>query len=401
VHATWAKSTRVATFFLSVACAFASAGAAATAPKRAIDPAETAWVESRLAALTLRQKIGQMLMVDLAGTAVTPETTAHFDDGAFGNVIFFERNVKDEDQTRVFIAQLQRQAQIATGVPLFVAVDQEGGQVNRLGNALDLRNAKHSARLLGRVYAHDQKRATRVLTDVERQIGKRMRDVGFNMNLAPVLDVTDERRSFIYDRSFGGDPKLVAGLGATLTAAMQTAGVACTGKHFPSLGSTVTDSHRDLPVLDRTLPQLMQNEWLPFRALRDRLAAVMIGHVIVPAIDPVGPASLSPRVVSALRNTIGFSGVVISDDIKMRAVSAHYGFEQIVLASVDAGIDVILVAWGPERQKNAAAILERAVATGRVTAERINTSVRRVLRAKYRFVASVDDAAAPVGGDGY
>jgi beta-N-acetylhexosaminidase len=340
------------------------------------------WVEGKLQSMNVREKIGQMLMVDVRGTALTPDLAQHLWDGAYGNVIFFERNVVDSDQVKVFVRQLQDNAVVRGGVPLLVAVDQEGGQVNRLGEVLGMKSARYSARTIGRVYGYDRPRAEKIIGDVTADLAERMRDLGFNMNLAPVLDLTDDTASYIYDRSYGGDPNLVAAITGQYADVMRSHGIVTTGKHFPNLSVTRPDSHHDLPTLDRRLSELRRHEFMPFKKLKDKLGAVMVGHVMVPSIDAKHPASVSVRMGEVLRQDVGFKGVVISDDLKMRALTDRYGFEEMLLRAVYADVDMLIVAWGREKQKQAIDVLERAVAKGWLKPERLDASVRRILTLK-------------------
>lgn len=350
-----------------------------------LDVSGEGWVEGRLASLTLREKVGQMLMVDVLGPDFDAYTKAQLSQNDFGNVLLLGRNIKDEDQTRMLIRQMQTNAVVRTGVPLLVAVDQEGGAVNRVGPLTTMKSTKYSARTIGRVYEFAPERAGKLMTTVTAELAKRMRWLGFNMNLAPVLDVTDDRKSFIYDRSFGGDPNLVARASQRFAAVMQENGVIATGKHFPNLSSTRPDSHQELPILDRKVKDLDKREFLPFRKVKDDLGAIMVGHVVVPDLDPMYPASISPRAIEALRKRIGWHGVVISDDIKMKALSSRYSLPEIVIRSVAAGVDVLIVAWGREKQEEALRVLEKAVEKGAIPKARIDEAVRRILTLKYRY----------------
>jgi beta-N-acetylhexosaminidase len=305
--------------------------------------------------------------------------------GEFGNVIFFERNLVDEDQTRVFIRQLQDDAVVRTGVPMLTAVDQEGGRVNRLGPLTGFKFMRHGARTLGDLYSYAPQKARQVVNRLTADVAHAMRSLGFNMNLAPVLDLTDDQASYIYDRSYGGDPSRVSRIAADYAAIMRQNRVVATGKHFPNLSLTRTDSHQALPRLDRSLAQLESYEFVPFRSLKDQLGAVMVGHVMVPELDPKLPTSISPAAMKALRERVGFRGVVISDDLKMKALSSRFPFYEIVLRSVFADVDILLIAWDKDKQLEAVDVLERAVAKGKLPVARIDRSVRRILSLKYRF----------------
>ncbi len=344
------------------------------------------WVRGKLQTLTLREKIGQMFMVDAKGLALTPEFAQHLAAGAFGNIIFFERNLQTEEQARLFMTQLQENAVIRTGVPMLAAVDQEGGHVSRVGTLTNFGLMKHSARTLGKLYDFAPERAKKLLARATGEIAERLKDLGFNMNLAPVLDLTDDKQSFIYDRSYGNDPATVSRITADYVRVMTAHGVITTGKHFPNLSLTHTDSHQRLPVLDRTVAQLLGHELLPFASLKDEVGAVMVGHVLVPAIDPIFPTSVSAKAIKLLRQQIGFKGVIVTDDLKMKAISDRYSVRDMVLLAVDADVDLLLMAWDPAKQLEAVTALETAVREKRLSLERLDRSVRRILELKRRFL---------------
>jgi beta-N-acetylhexosaminidase len=335
--------------------------------------------------MTLREKIGQMFMIDLKDGSFTPEVVRQVDAGSFGNVILFEKNLQDYDQTRLLIRRLQTHALVQRGVPMLVAVDQEGGIVNRLGGVTQFKSMRHSARTLGAVYDYAPRRATRLVNQLTAEVAAWMKGLGFNMNLAPVLDLTSDKSSYIYDRSYGGDPDKVSEIARQYAATMRRHGIVTTGKHFPNLSFTRTDSHKALPILDRTLVQLTEHEFVPFERLSEELSAIMVGHVMVPQLDPKHPASVSSRITRILREDIGFDGVIISDDLKMRALSDRYSLREIVLRCVLADIDLMIMAWDRAKQLEAVDVLEQAVRKGHIKPARIDASVRRILALKSRF----------------
>ncbi len=205
------------------------------------------------------------------------------------------------------------------------------------------------------------------------------------MNLAPVLDLTDEKESYIYQRSYGNDPLEVSYIAAKFANVMRANRIVTTGKHFPNLSQTRPDSHKDLPILERSVEELLAHELVPFRRLVRHLGAVMVGHVIVPELDPKYPASISVRAMKLLRQQIGWQGVVISDDIKMKALSDRYPLWEIVMRSIYADVDILCVAWGKDKQQETVRVIEQAVQTGKISLARIDTSVRRILTLKYAY----------------
>jgi beta-N-acetylhexosaminidase len=367
-------------FHIAIACA-----CVAFSPFSRADE-EDGWVAGRLEALSLREKIGQMFMVDVKELTLGPRTATQLSGGSYGNVILFDHNLADENQARILIRQLQDHAIVRTGVPMLVSVDQEGGPVNRLGHLLGLKSARHSARTIGRLYAYAPTKAGDLVTSQTTQLAHAMRRIGFNMNLAPVLDLASGPDAYIYDRSYGDDPAAVAAITQAYARAMAEARIITTGKHFPNLSLTRTDSHKALPVLKRTLADLSRHELLPFKKLKTDLGAIMVGHMMAPHIDPDWPTSISPRAIKLLRRDVGYQGVICTDDLKMKALSDRYSPAEIALRAVHAGADLLIVAWDDDKQAQMSEALYRAVMRGKIPMSRIDASVRRILELKQKFV---------------
>jgi beta-N-acetylhexosaminidase len=343
------------------------------------------WVEGKIQSMSLRDKIGQMFIVDVIGNRMTDRLRTFIEKGRYGGIILFDHNLVDEDQTQVFIKELQTHAIVNSGIPLLMSVDQEGGLVNRLGSVTNYKPMRHSARTIGRVFDYAPERASKIVDKVTGNIAKKMRHLGFNMNMAPVLDLTNDKNSYIYSRSYGSDPEKVTEISQKYINIMHAHGIVTTGKHFPNLGHTVVDSHVGLPVINKTLNELKRHEFKPFKSLSNRLGAIMVGHVMVPKVDPKYPASISTKLIGALRNDLKFDGVVITDDIKMGALSKRYTPHETVLRAVFAGADMIIMAWDVEKQLAAASAIEKAVRKGVISEGKINQSVRRILKLKYKF----------------
>lgn len=343
------------------------------------------WVEEKLKAMTLREKIGQMLMIDLPSHSIDASVQTLLATGEFGNIILFSRNLLDYEQTRLLTTQLQTFAIVRTGIPMLITVDQEGGQVDRLSRVTQNKSMRYSARTLGSVYSYAPKRADRALRRATAEIASWLKELGFNMNLAPVLDIAPHHNSYIFNRSYGSDPSVVAHLGLAYAKTMASVGIACTGKHFPNLSNTIVDSHKDLPILKRTLDELRSYEFRPFLHAADDLGAIMVGHVLVPAIDPLHPSSMSSPTGTLLRKELGFDGVLITDDLKMKAISNRYSLRESIIRAVFADMDILMLAWDEPRKLESQRILEDLVVKGQITHERIDRSVRRILSLKDRF----------------
>jgi beta-N-acetylhexosaminidase len=216
--------------------------------------------------------------------------------------------------------------------------------------------------------------------------------MGFNMNLAPVLDVNNNPRNpVIGTRSYGADPELVARLGSAYTRGLQGGGIVAVGKHFPGHGNTDVDSHLQLPSLPLTLDDLERVELVPFRRAIDsptNIAALMSAHIVFPAIDPSGnPATLSqPIMTGLLREQLGFDGLVLSDDMAgMKAITDNYAAGDAAVRSIGSGVDLLIIAGGLARQRAARDALLEALQDGTLPRERVEDAVRHVLRVKARF----------------
>jgi len=339
--------------------------------------------------LSLEAKVGQLFQVGFHGTEPSDAVRELVADYGVGGVIYFSRNVETPAQTAALSAALQEEARDATGVPLSISTDQEGGIVSRV----PFGTIPPGQMALG---------ATRD-ADLARELGAavagQLRAVGINTDFAPVLDVNNNPDNPVIGvRSFGSDPALVGELGSAVAAGLQSGGVAACGKHFPGHGDTATDSHEAMPTVGHDRDRLDAVELAPFRAAVDAgVDAIMTAHVNFPAIepDPDVPATLSERVLTGLlRRELGFDGVVVTDCMEMSAIADGVGTVDGAVRTIRAGADVVLVSHTPERQRAAIEAVVDAVRDGTIPEERIDESVRRVLRLKARRFAGVD--APPV-----
>jgi beta-N-acetylhexosaminidase len=222
-------------------------------------------------------------------------------------------------------------------------------------------------------------------------LSRELTAVGISIDFAPVLDVlTSAKNPAIGDRALGETPETVARMGAAIVRGMQAGGLAACGKHFPGHGDTTVDSHLDLPVVEHSPERLREVDFAPFRAaIEAGVAAVMTGHLLVPAFDDVNPATLSRRIVSGvLRGELGFDGLVFTDDLDMKAISGRATRERAVVSAIGAGCDVVLMC-GADSASHAAALeaLIRAVEQEEIPHAQIDDAVARQRRAKERFAA--------------
>jgi beta-N-acetylhexosaminidase len=314
----------------------------------------------------LHRSVARMFGVGFNGPA-TPTTFAPLLDRGVGTVILFSRNVESALQVHELCAELKRRS---PGV--LVCMDQEGGRVKRLrGEFTDV----PSARALGR--ANDPKLGY----EIGKILARELRAVNADWDLAPVLDVdTNPKNPVIADRSLGSDPTRVATLGAEIVRGLQDNGVAACGKHFPGHGDTWQDSHKVLPSLDHGMDRLNRVELPPFKAAIDAgVATIMTSHILFKQIDPTLPATMSePILQGILRKQLGFNGLIVSDDLEMKAIADNYGIDQVIIRGANAGIDLFFICHDPELQNRAIDILIQAVERNEVPRERIEQANRRI-----------------------
>ncbi|MEW5773860.1 MAG: glycoside hydrolase family 3 protein [Thermodesulfobacteriota bacterium] len=358
------------------------------------DPADAVagqWLER----MSLEEKVGQIFMVSFEGATLSPLAQELLGRWRAGGVALFSRvgNVQDPEQVARLAAEARRMASpLDRGPGLFVAVDQEGGAVARLTKGWTV---MPPAMLLGASGDPDTARRAARIT------ARELLAVGINVNLAPVLDVNvnpDNRA--IGTRSYGSDPEAVARFGLAAMAGAAEEGVLPVAKHFPGHGDTDVDSHADMPLLSHSRERLEAVELLPFRrAVRAGTPAIMTGHLAVPALDPAGlPATLSPTILGLLRE-MGFDGLIVTDSLGMGALARRMTPPEAALAAFKAGADILLFGadrdFDPRDQVRAVARLLEAARSGEVPAERLDASVRRILRAKARFGIKGDSGANP------
>lgn len=351
-------------------------GPASLAPA-APSPRVAAMVQS----MTLEQKVGQILHVGFPGLEPGPEIAELVRRHHVGGVILFARNISDPVQVARLTNALQEMAtRSGARVPLLVSVDQEGGLVARL---------TRGATVFPGNMALGATQSEALAYEAGLWTARELRAVGIHQNYAPVVDVNNNPDNPVIGvRSFGESPEMAAALGAAMIRGLQDGGVAATAKHFPGHGDTAVDSHIDLPTVDHPLDRLQRVELLPFRAAIDAgVAAIMTAHVTFPAVEPTPglPATLSSRVLTdLLRRQMGFRGLVVTDAMEMGAIVNHFGIEQAAVRAVQAGADVVLVAW-PKEWTAAVKVAQRlveAARSGEIPAARLDEAVARVLALK-------------------
>jgi beta-N-acetylhexosaminidase len=336
----------------------------------------------------MRRRIGRLAIVGFDGHTVSPELREIHRDFDLAGVIYFARNVAEPAQVR----ELSREvASLARDWPLWISVDQEGGRVARLRRPF---TEWPPMATLGR--SRDASLAKRFAGALAAELAA----VGINLDYTPVLDVhTNPKNPVIGDRAFSAEPDDVASIGRILIDALETSGIAACGKHFPGHGDTSTDSHFELPLVEHPPDRLEAVELVPFRAAVDaNVAFMMTAHVLVPALDETRPATLSPIVVDGwLKQKLGYRGVVLSDDLGMKAISATTGLGEAMVASLAAGCDAVLLCNEPaDAQVEALETVIRALESGRLPLKRVEDALARQERVRERFFGRQPRAAVPL-----
>ena len=341
----------------------------------ASSPPSPAHASAQLASLC-----GPLVIGGFAGTSLPPEYERALRDERRGGAIVFSANVAgDLTQTAALARQVHAACRAApSGLGPLLGIDQEGGRVVRL--RAPFLTVPPAATVAG---WGDAALAERIA----HAMGRELAAVGITIDFAPVLDVnTCAHNPIIGDRAFGDEPDVCARFGAAWIRGLQSAGVLATGKHFPGHGDTSKDSHLELPVVDAPRDRLERVEFAPFRAaVQAGVAALMTAHVVYPALDPERPATLSHAICTELRERIGFRGILVSDDLEMRAISAHGSIGDAAVLAVAAGCDALLVCHSFEAQEEAVDALVREAAASPAFRARCEAARARVIEARGRI----------------
>lgn len=346
-----------------------------------------------LDSMSLEEKLEQMLIIDIPYiyeenkqvdfTKVTESVKEFFDTRKPGGIILFENNMINPEQTKLMISDIQN---TKDKVPFFITVDEEGGRISKIPINLNIQAATEIGN------TGNPKKAF----ESGQTIGKALKQLGFNVDYAPVMDVnTNPNNPIIGDRAFSSDPKIASRFGVEFINGLRTEGIFSTAKHFPGHGDTASDSHKGFVEVTHDINRIREVELLPFReAIKDNVDFVMIGHISVPALDSSKtPASLSkPIVTDLLKNEMKFNGVVITDALDMGAITQNYDKYESVKLAINSGNDIALmpditIIPGKDISEYDELIkyLKDEVNKGNIKLERINDAVMRILKAKTKI----------------
>ncbi|MBQ9486459.1 MAG: glycoside hydrolase family 3 protein [Selenomonadaceae bacterium] len=328
-------------------------------------------VEEILKSMSLTEKIGQMVLIGVHGTEMNDDIKFLLNQYHFGGIIFFDRNMQNKAQVKKFTEDLNAVAN--EKVPLFIALDEEGGRVARMKHDLQVMPSQQEVGLTGNVNeAYDCARLT----------AQNLREIGVNINFAPVADVGRDTRHF------SEDPQTVAAFVESAAKGYESENFFYTLKHFPGIGKSKIDPHKAISDIEDSKAVLEVEDLPPFKKViaenDNSKFMVMMGHLKYTALDDQNPASISPAIITGLlRDELKFSGVIITDDLQMGATDNYA--ENIGVKAVKAGVDIALVCHEYDAQQKLYLSILDAVKSGEISEERINESVRRILKMKLQL----------------
>lgn len=328
-------------------------------------------VDQIVASMSQTEKLGQMVMIGIQGTKVDDDSLYMLNQYHMGGVILFDRNMESLEQVKQLTSDLQ--AQSNEKVPLFIGIDEEGGDVVRMAEKL---TPPPSQKEIGATGDIEQAKTWAIKT------AKSLKDMGINVNFAPVADVGSNDK-----RSYSTDANTVIDFVRAATKGYQQENIIYSLKHFPGIGKGKVDSHIDSSSIDVAKEVLMTEDILPFKTIIDESDPndyfILVSHLKYLALDEEYPASLSSKIMTdLLRNKLGYKGIIITDDMEMGAVANHNDFRSIGVNAVKAGADIVLVCHEYKHQQEVYLGLLDAVNSGEISQERIDESVKRIIKVK-------------------
>ena len=329
-------------------------------------------VDKLVANMSDADKVGQLLMIGIHGKTLNDDAKFMLNEYRVGGIILFDRNMESKDQVKSLITDINKTGKSAGLTPLFIGIDQEGGAVARMEDQLI---KVPPAEELG-------KEPIEQAVSLAKQSGTELKDLGFNINFAPVADL-----GLTYGRSFSTNPDDVVRYASAVGKAYDEAGLWYSYKHFPGIGKTDVDLHADTSVVPVSKETLLNEDTKVFVDLikqsKPNTYAIMVSHAMYPQIDAEHPSSLSKAIITDwLRKDMGYNGVVVTDDMDMGALAKHYTFSDMAVQSILAGSDILLVCHEYEHMQEAYNGLMKAVKDGRISKERLDESVKRILLMK-------------------
>ena len=329
-------------------------------------------VDKLVANMSDADKVGQLMMIGIHGKSLNDDAKFMLNEYRVGGIILFDRNMESKDQVKTLITDINKAGKSAGLTPLFLGIDQEGGAVARMDDKLI---KVPPAEEVG-------KEPVEQAAALAREVGTELKELGFNINFAPVADL-----GLTYGRSYSTNPDEVVRYASAVGKSYDEAGLWYSYKHFPGIGKTDVDLHADTSIVPVSKETLLSEDTKVFVDLikqsKPNTYTIMVSHAMYPQIDPDHPSSLSKAIITDwLRKDMGYNGVIVTDDLDMGALAKHYTFGDMAVQSILAGSDILLVCHEYEHMQEAYNGLMKAVKDGRISKERLDESVKRILLMK-------------------
>lgn len=329
-------------------------------------------VDKLVANMSDADKVGQLMMIGIHGKSLNDDAKFMLNEYRVGGIILFDRNMESKDQVKTLITDINKAGKSAGLTPLFLGIDQEGGAVARMDDKLI---KVPPAEEVG-------KEPVEQAAALAKEVGTELKELGFNINFAPVADL-----GLTYGRSYSTNPDEVVRYASAVGKSYDEAGLWYSYKHFPGIGKTDVDLHADTSIVPVSKETLLSEDTKVFVDLikqsKPNTYTIMVSHAMYPQIDPDHPSSLSKAIITDwLRKDMGYNGVVVTDDMDMGALAKHYTFGDMAVQSILAGSDILLVCHEYEHMQEAYNGLMKAVKDGRISKERLDESVKRILLMK-------------------
>ena len=362
---------------ISLGCSFTGANSVEQIDTQAIATDTKLTVDERtdkiVSAMSDDEKVGQLIMIGVHGTSINEDMKYMLGEYHFGGIVLFDRNMESKDQVKQLLGDLQTYAKKNEKIGLFLAIDQEGGAVARMQEGL---LKVPAAEDLGT-------QDVSVAENYAKQSSQELAELGFNLNFAPVVDL-----GLSYGRSFSqNNPDHIIQYAGTVAKTYESNGLQFSFKHFPGIGKADVDLHEKENTIDATKDVLLAEDLKPYKELIPLFSKtsymVMVSHAKYPAFDVENPASLSPDIMDGLlRKALGFQGVIVTDDMEMGAVANHYTFAEMAIKTIQSGADIVLICHEYAHMTEAYNALLKAVRSGTIPQEQLDTSVKRIVKMK-------------------
>lgn len=342
-------------------------------------------IQDKLDSMTLEEKAGQLLIVGFKGTFLNDRTKSYINDLKVGGLILFDRNIESKGQIIGLVEEIKG-SNAEEDIPLFLCIDEEGGSISRLPKEY---------RRLPDPFQIGETNDVDIAFQFGQLLRNRVKGLGLNLNFAPVLDIhSNPDNPVIGKRAYGTNPERVSDIGLEVAKGIRNSSIIPAVKHFPGHGDTSTDSHLELPIIDKSLEELRNFELIPFEdAIENNIEMIMMAHILLPSLDKDYPATLSKKIVhDLLRDEMGYEGVIVSDDMTMGAIVNNFTLEDACIDFLKAGGDILLVCHGEDNPRIVFDKIIDAVEIGELSMEEIDEKVYRILELKDRYlkVGNVD-----------